>query len=197
MNKYIEKLKINKNVKNIYLFGSKVYKTDNENSDFDYIIVCNKKDKEQIVLEDMNISFYEIDEWEYFAKENDVKFIECIFLNKEFKIKETYIPKFEINKEKLHSSFSRVASNSFVKMKKKLTVDKDYNPYIAKKSLFHSLRLLMFANHILKYNNIDYQEANYLYDEIVNNESNDWQYYHNKYKPIYNKLKSKLRILSK
>lgn len=126
----------NKNIKNIYLFGSKVYKTDNENSDFDYIVVCNKKEQEQIVLENINISFFEIEEWEYFAKENDVKFIECIFLDKEFKIKETYIPKFEINKEKLHSSFSRVASNSFVKMKKKLTVDKDYNPYIAKNHYF-------------------------------------------------------------
>jgi hypothetical protein len=79
--------------------------------------------------------------------------------------------------------------------KKKLTVEKDYSPYIAKKSLFHSLRILIEGIQIAKYQKIiDYSQANYLWEEIVNNKVNDWSYYKEKYQPLYNKLNSEFRI---
>ena len=35
---------------------------------------------------------------------------------------------------------------------------------------------------------------NHLYDEIVLCESNDWEYYKNKYKPFYNSIKTEFRL---
>lgn len=93
--------------------------------------------------------YYSKKEWKDLADRNNIAFIECIFLDNKFKIKETYIPDYKISIEKIRREFSREASNSFVKCKKKLTVEKDYNPYIAKKSLFHSLRILMFGMFLL------------------------------------------------
>ncbi len=81
-----------------------------------------------------------------------------------------------------------------MKCKKKLTVEKDYNPYIGKKSLWHSFRILMFGIQMLETGKIyDYSCANFLYDEIVNNPENDWNYYKEKYQKLYNSYKSKFR----
>ena len=39
----------------------------------------------------------------------------------------------------------------------------------------------------------NYSEANKLYSDIVENESNDWEYYKEKYQPLYNSLKSEFK----
>jgi hypothetical protein len=101
---------------------------------------------------------------------------------------------FEIDYDKIREEFSRIASNSWVKCKKKLIIEKDYNPYIAKKSLFHSLRILMFGIQIMKLGKIvDFSEANIYYKDIMDS-PNDWEYLKEKYQPIYNKLKSEFRL---
>ena len=83
-----------------------------------------------------------------------------------------------------------------MKAKKKLIVEKDYDPYIGKKSLFHSLRIILFGIQIAQYGKIiNYEEANIYYD-IVKSEIIEWEYFKKKYQPIYNNLKTEFRKLA-
>lgn len=102
------------------------------------------------------------------------------------------------DKWKIRQSFSGTASNSWAKAHKKMTVEKDLDMYRGVKSLFHSLRILMFANQICETGDIyDFKEATHLWPEMYDH-INDWKWedYKEAYKPMYNQLRSKLTILA-
>lgn len=186
----------NPNILNIYLHGSRVYGTASEKSDYDYICVVEDDffTKEILVEGNHDYHFVKEGDWIKKCKDNHLDFCECYFLPADCKIKETFRPELVIEKPKIRANFSHIASNSFVKCKKKLTVEKDYDPYIGKKSLWHSFRILMFGIQILESGKInDYSCANFLYDEIVNNPENNWSYYKENYGQLYNNYKSKFR----
>ena len=193
MDKNLKKLIEDKEVLNIYIYGSQVYGIANKNSDTDYIVITDKEKREDYKVDDIDFNFYTKDEWIDLANRNEIVFIECIFLDGKFKLKETFIPEYEIEIKKVRHEFSQKASNSFVKCKKKLTIEKDYDPYIGKKSLFHSLRILKFGIFLLDNGYLKYNIANGYYKDIVLNEDNDWLYFKDKYQPEYNKLKSEFR----
>lgn len=185
----------------IYHYGSYVYGTFDENkSDYDYIVIIpneyEKYDFEQFETNNNQYSFYTKTTWIKKLNNNEVDAIETLFLPQKYKIKEKEKFEVDIKKEKIRENFSKVASNSYVKCKKKLEVEESYNPRIGKKSLWHSLRILYFGIQILTYGKIvDYGEANFLYESIVMCEKNNWEYYKIKYKPLYNELKTKFRLL--
>lgn len=185
------------NVLNIYERDSYLYGTNHSNSDRDYIIVVEDLspyiNKFQHVKDEDDFIFYSVDQWINKSKKLDVEFIECTFAPEKFIIKQQLIFPININ-ENLRKSFSATASNSWVKCKKKLTLDKDYAPYIGRKSMWHSLRILMFAIDVLNNQRINYQQANDLYTDIVNSEKN-WDELKEKYQSLYNQLKSRLRQL--
>ena len=82
-----------------------------------------------------------------------------------------------------------------MKCKKKLEIEDSYNPKVAKKSLWHSLRIIDFGIQIISFGKIeDYSSVNYLYSEIVESNQNKWDYFKKKYKPLYNSLKTKFRL---
>ena len=52
----------------------------------------------------------------------------------------------------------------------------------------------MFGIQILSQGKIyDYTEANFLYEPIVNNKSNDWKEYKSNYQKMYNHYRSEFR----
>lgn len=184
------------NILNKYPYGSVVYKTNSALSDKDFIMVCEEDIQEplQYKKDGNDYTVYSRKMWENMAQNNDIVFMECFFLPPELKEKEDFIPDFAINRRKIRENFSKTASNSWVKCKKKLTVEKDFAPRIGKKSLWHSLRLIMFGIQLLDFGKIvNYQEANQYYNDIVNNPSNNWEEFKAKYQPIYNSLKTKFR----
>ena len=188
---------------NVYRYGSDVYGTSQNNvSDHDYIIVVPNNfaylDLTQSEYENNQYSFYTEITWNNKLDNNDVDAIETYFLPKQFIVKETIRFDAEIKIEKIRENFSRTASNSFVKCKKKLVVEKDFAPRVGKKSLWHSMRILDFGIQILKYGKIlNYSSMNYLYDAIVNNESDDWNDFKTTYQSIYNGLKSEFKLAEK
>ena len=183
----------------IYRYGSVVYGTAVPGvSDEDFVVVLKDSciaDEMQCEVDNKQYTFYPESRWRKMIEDNDVCAMECLMLPDEFIIKgRKYDLQNIIDPEKIRRQFSATASNSWVKCKKKLTVEKDFAPRVGKKSLWHSLRLLMFGIQILKYGKIyDYGCANGLYDKIVNNPSNDWQYYKDNYQSLYNTLKSEFR----
>jgi hypothetical protein len=173
----------------IFRYGSKVYGTNTENSDDDYIVVVEGDEKLEYGIHEgeENITVYSEFTFKELIKKHDIAALECIFSNDtDFE--------FELDLTELRRSISAVASNSFVKCKKKLMPGPDYNPYIGKKSLFHSLRILDFGIQIATHGRIvDFSKSNDLYHEIMSIESNDWEVFKEKYQGLANKLKSEFK----
>jgi hypothetical protein len=88
-----------------------------------------------------------------------------------------------------------MVGNSWVKASKKLTVENEL--YKAKKSLFHSFRIMMFGIQIAKFGKIvDYKEANGIWDEIKGIEATNWLHYYDKYKKMWNATKSAFKVVA-
>jgi hypothetical protein len=194
--------KLLNNALNIYEYGSIIYGTYIEGkSDYDYIVIVpdDYDTDKQIEYNNCHYNIFHLSNWLIKLEHHDVDAIETLFLPEQHIIKEEIKFEIVIDPIKLRESFSCMASHSWVKCKKKLILDSiDYNPYIAKKSLWHSLRIIDFGTQIYHTGRINnYSSMNQFYDEIINNSINDWDYYQLKYKPIYNKMKTEFRIAQK
>lgn len=196
MKKLIED-NINKKVLNIYHYGSFVYGTNNENSDKDFIVVVEGKENydNQLNIDGNDYTIYDEESFENKIKLHEISVLECLFLDEKFIEQEDKKFNFELDLQQLRISISAKCSNSYAKARKKLEVEKDFNPLVAKKSLFHVLRILLFGKQIAIYGKIiDYQEANHYFKDIMNIDSNDWKIFKEKYQPIANNLKTDFRI---
>ena len=181
---------------NYYNYGSRVYGTASESSDYDYILVIKDNSsfkKEYLKVNNYEYHFVKKSEFEQKLNDHKIDFLECYFAPKEMVFFEHFRPKFEIDKWKLRKSISQVCNNSWSKCRKKIEQG-DY--YIGIKSLFHSIRILHFGIQIAKYGKIiDYSECNNYWKEINDGEFYDWEYFKNKYKPLMNKKQSEFRAL--
>jgi len=187
---------------NIYEYGSIVYGTYQEGiSDKDFVVVMPDEtisNGEQVSVDNEQYTFHSESEWVKMLADNDVCSVECACLPQKHIVKQTKVFPVKFETSKIRSQFSAKASNSWVKCKKKLTVKEDFAPRVGKKSLWHSLRILMFGIQLLQFGRIErYTCANGYHNDIVNSETDDWNYFHEKYKPVYNKLKSDFRNLEK
>ena len=107
-----------------------------------------------------------------------------------------YEPYFKLDKWKLRQVVSSIASNAFAKAHKKMTVEKDYDLYRGQKSLFHSIRVMVFGIQIAKFGKIvDYQEANQYWTMIYAMKDSPWEVYKETFKPIINQIRSELVVL--
>ena len=132
---------------NCYHYGSYVYNTHTEKSDFDFIIIYKNDNNEILELnkrnnvnyeninannqsdgiwskdEQIQATIYSHSKFIEMIKEHKIEALESIFLNNKYKLKETidYKKYFELDLDKLRRSISAVCSNSYVKCMKKMT----------------------------------------------------------------------------
>lgn len=198
--------------------GSVVYETVNAHSDIDELVIVPDKYKEFLSGYEKNIfehrhsgadTCVEVDtqyicqsDFQKLIDQYDVTAIETVctgtdhtlYFNGDKCKLDTRKP---FDKWKIRQSFSGTASNSWAKAHKKMTVEKDLDMYRGMKSLFHSLRILMFANQICETGDIyDFKEATPLWWEIYKHDDWTWEQFKAEYRPLYNKLRSKLAILA-
>ncbi len=180
----------------VYPYGSRVYGTVRKNSDYDFIVILrNKKPSEQYSDRLININFYTANEHQARLNEHEISALECYFLPDELILKKSNIFGFKLDLAKLRHALSAKASNSWVKAKKKLTVEKDYDLDLGRKSLFHSLRILDYGIQIATHGKItDYGSCNELFKEIMNHY--DWKSMFEHYKLHYNHISSKFREIA-
>ena len=181
---------IDENIIKVYRYGSTVYGTDTSESDNDYIVVVESDDLLYYSVEEDNDNYTVYSELMFIKKihEHHISALECIFQTDD----DPYLNYFIYNSESLRRAISSVSSNSFVKCKKKLAIGEEY---IGKKSMFHSLRILMFGIQIAKYGKIvDYGCANQLLASIISMSS--WDVIKLMCQPIYNNLKSEFKELA-
>lgn len=173
-------------------YGSYVYGTESDKSDLDVINVGDTFDHVSTIGK---ISFESItaEHFQQMLDENKIKALEVFFHKEQALIEAGY--KLTIDLQKLRTEISSVASNSWVKAKKKIEVEKDY--YIGQKSLFHSLRILMFGIQVAKTGRIsNFSCANHYFKDIVREQNTEWLPLKEKYQPIYNALSTEFKKLA-
>lgn len=183
---------IKENIIYSFRFGSKVYGSDTDKSDDDYMVVVDSDEELKYGLHDdkKNIHVYSDRTFRRLIKEHDIAVIECLFSN------DTHY-KFELDIKQLRHSISAVVFNSFSKCRKKLKEGDEYDPYIAKKSLFHSLRILDFGIQIAEHGRIlDFSSMNHHLDDIMSIDSNDFNVFRKKYEPIGKAMKKRFKKIA-
>ena len=174
-----------------YSYGSYVYGCATTKSDQDYIVVVDSEDENlyySVNTEHYDFTVYSEKRFIKRIQEHHISVMECIFQTPH----DPYRKYFKLNSDTLRREISSVSSNSFIKCKKKL---RDGQDYIGKKSMFHSLRILMFGIQIAKYGEIvDYGEANYLLKPIM--EMEEWKNIRKYCEPIFDSLKSEFKQLA-
>jgi predicted nucleotidyltransferase len=189
------------NVVSCFSYGSRVYGTFRKDSDYDFIIVVKNKTEEQFSDNLININFYSVEEHQNRLNEHEISALECFFLSDNFIFKNEKKYDFKLDLQKLRHALSAKSSNSFVKSKKKLTVEiekgLEKNPEdVGKKSLFHAFRIIDFGIQIAKFGKInDYSSCNNLFKEIMYSYS-DWNTLFENYKQKYNNICTDFRKLA-
>lgn len=152
---------------NVYIFGSQIYGTANRDSDWDVIMVANNSVESTELRKGLfNIHVYTPNKFQADLDWHRINNLECIFAPDWAKLKETIKFNFKLDLAKLRHATSHVSSNSWVKAKKKLLVADEY--YIGIKSLFHSIRIPMFATQIATFGKInDFSCANSIWDKLM------------------------------
>ena len=183
------------NVINAYCYGSRVYGTATKNSDYDFIFVVKKRDNEQFSDNLININFFTDEGHQQRLDEHEISALECQFLSPEFILKETKKYKFNFDVAKLRHSLSRKSSNSWVKCKKKLTVEKDYDLNVGRKSMFHAFRIMDYGFQLATEQKIyNYQSCNPLYHEIMSRYN--WDELFDTFKKDYNEWCSRFKSVT-
>ena len=176
---------------NVYIFGSQVYGTSESDSDWDVIMVANNS-VESIEIKDslFNIHVYTPDKFKNDLDWHRINNLECIFAPEWAKLKETIKYDFNLNLAKLRHATSHISSNSWVKSKKKLDQG-DY--YIGVKSLFHSLRIPMFATQVATFGRInDFSCANFIWNKIKSKRWT-WEELDNEFRDLRNTILTEFR----
>lgn len=192
-----------------FYHGSDVYGTKTELSDKDIFCVVSAGREAGLDYiwdyrdEENNIDYQFIGEnvFKKMCKELHIIALEGVFLTDDMIIKGDMseyknIVLRNFDKWKLRQTISSICNNSWAKAHKKMTIEKDYDLYKAKKSLFHCLRLFDFGKQIAENKSIvNYHSCVDLWKEIYEDESTDWEHYKKKYKPIYNRMRSAMVAL--
>jgi predicted nucleotidyltransferase len=187
-----------KHILSVFTYGSRAYGTYDYQSDHDFIIVMTNENHDKDALDSsynkINVTIYSEDSFIDKIKQHKISALECLFLPKELILKNTKSFSFKLDKDILRSSIGEKTSHSWVKAKKKFEVEQDRNVYIAKKSLFHSLRIADFGVQIAQNGKIiNYNSCNSLWEEIKANEADDWLTYKNKYQELLNNKMTEFR----
>lgn len=176
-------------------YGSRVYGTHREDSDYDYIglVPANRMvdTGTEYRWNTLNVHIYNRYDFQKQLERHKIHTLEAYYLPNSCVPKEF---KFELDLPKLRVEVAEKASHSFVKARKK--IDKEHDFYVGFKSLFHSLRILNFGIQIASKGKIDYTAANKYWFEIRDAGEYNWDYYKNKYQPVYNELATEFRKLA-
>lgn len=186
-------------VRNIYVYGSRVYGTARDGSDWDIIMIAShllahEEKRATVNGALLNIHIITPDKFTSDLKLPNIMNLECLFAPEWAKLQEKMVLSTEINIKKLIKNNLAQSYSSWNGGKLKI---QKYDIYRGQKSIFHSLRMLMFAIQIAEHGKIiDYSEANSLYSEICDCEEFEWDYFKEKYLPLKVKLEEKLKSLA-
>lgn len=188
-------IKLDKEIVNVYPYGSRVYGTHKDSSDHDFIVVADcAQTGQQFDAGNLSVHLYNLEHWQRALEEHRIFALESIFLPSVLKIQEHKPMTFRLDHAALRKEISSVSSNSWVKAKKKIEVEHEY--YLGFKSLFHCMRIPIFGTQIAKDCAIsDYTASNYLWTRIIQgiDFTRPWDSWKEEYQPVRNQLLTEFR----
>jgi hypothetical protein len=172
-------------VKNIYMFGSRVYGNIHENSDYDFLVVANSLNESlEHKIGNYNIHVHTPDKFRRDLFDFDMHNLECIYAP-DFAILQQKVKYNDANfKIKPDGLIYRTMSESFNTFQKAKLKFEAGDVVMGKKKLYHSFRVLNFASQILKEGLIkNFSEVNDLWKNIQEDQNQDWQHYRETFLP--------------
>lgn len=176
----------NQEVLKIFEYGSKVYGNNDENSDDDFVVILKSDDNiyEQIESPEVDIHIISLPKYQKMLDEHHIMALECYFSDDSL----NPTGKFKLDKEKLRKEISGKSSNSWVKAKKKMTLEEE-DSHIGLKSLYHSIRILDFGIQIAETGQIYNWKGNFHNfmkdNEVPEKDKYSWDYWDNRLKELY------------
>jgi predicted nucleotidyltransferase len=197
INKIKGLINTNDNIVSLYQYGSQVYGTSNPQSDMDMIMVVKDLNgvTNQSDLSDIDITIYDMEGFQNQINAHEISVLECVFLPEDKILKNQKEWDFILDLPTLRKACSAKSSNSWVKAKKKLIVEEDYNLYVGQKSAWHAIRILQFGQQIaINSKIIDYSSANEFLHRIIS--CNDWEALDKNMRSVYNEESSKFKLVA-
>lgn len=192
-------------------YGSNVYK-NKKSEDLDFFVIVKENIELSINEKDIDITVLGVEQFLSECKSHTVRCMETIytpeniehyFITSAVQLAFKELKNIDIDLKKMRENFSKTTSNSYVKAKKKIIVEKDYDYMSSLKSLWHSIRIANFGSQILENSKIDFHSMNNLYKEIekdyelynLEDKEEMWLNINKKYKPLFNKNNSLFKKL--
>lgn len=194
INRIINLTKLNpKKIRNIYFIGSRIYQTNNMDSDYDFTVVADTSLNEQIFNDELyQVKVLSISKYNRDLYNCEFPVIESRFLPDYAKIKEDITSTPEINLHRLYDSVERkIEYNN--KLLKNL-FGRTNNYYSINKLIFHNFRIILFATDIAKNGAItDFTIANGYYNFGLKYNFTSFEEMQNLINPTLNLLKFELK----
>ncbi len=168
-------------VRNVYVYGSRVYGYNRPDSDFDIMFIApNLLDHTEIKNPKYNIHIVNPDKFKNDVMKYEMHALECIFAPDwaKLQIKETFAD-FKIDNSKFKQSILTQSSQDWHHAKYKFQIGDGEK---ALKSAYHSFKTLMFGIQILEQGKIyDFSQCNDLHAQITNEDFYEWKPLKEKY----------------
>lgn len=180
----------------VSLQGSRVYGVNIQDSDWDITIVSNEISGYRFIefyIDGFNydINAYSPEEFKARLERHEMKELEILSYPKEFVLIESVKFNTEINRTQLINMVIKESDELWYRAKSKL--DSKTDVYQALKTIWHSIRFLIFAEQILRYGSIEkIKAANVLRDPIVNSKQKSFDYFNNLFGELREKMKNEL-----
>lgn len=180
------------NVRNLYLFGSRVYGCHSPESDYDFILVGNGLKRRQVEQDRYNVHIFSTETFQNDINKYYLRALESIMSPDFAKIKETDKYNFKFKKDAFKTSILDQSNRNWSQARTKFRTNID----VGKKKVYHSLRIIDFGIQILQHGKItDWQQCNWMVKDIKKNYHKDWEYYRDMFDARRNEQIKKLLSL--
>lgn len=203
-----------KDILNVYSYGSRVYGTDDEFSDDDFVVVHKGSSiknpyndrlsfkQNAMSSEDGQIQVIRYSRAGFLAAIDDYEIgaLECLFIPEDkvvqqklgFKIRNFEKSSVDYEVKRMTKKIITKASNSWFLANRDLENERFEK---AEKGYFHAIRILMFGLQLKEYKKIvDFKEANYIWEEMLElEEPLTFKQVRDQYLPIRDELMKKLK----
>lgn len=174
----------------LYPFGSIIYGTDRDISDFDFILVTKSQQKltnNVIKHNDFNYNIVSADQYLKDLNNHEIYALETYFLpDSLITLKPSRPWSFKLDKSILKRSIKAKMEKS-LRLAAAAFAEKDFRR--GKKRLFYGLNSAIFAKQIFTFGKItNYSEGNYIWNELNSSTETDWRFYEKKYKKLYDEF---------
>lgn len=182
-------------IRNVYIYGSRIYGYHTENSDFDILMIApNMQKHHEIKDEKYNIHIVTPDSFKEDLLQNyKITYLECVFAPDWAKLQEKEKYDFELKKDKIKKEMLAQSYFAWRNAKHKM-IDGDINRGI--KSAFHAFKILKFGIQMVQNGKIvDFSECNDLYKEFNEKDFYEWFQIKDKYLKQKKELEDLLKSL--